>query len=117
MEKYQLAWKDDRRGDCVIELWKEGNWWRWFYRPADIRFYKQGSGNVGLRGMKKYLRDEFCVPHSVKFRLNVIRTHYYWNCTNIKNGNSNLSTSWKNVDCPNCLITGGKISAFATSGS
>lgn len=45
------------------------------------------------------------------------RTHRYWNCPDIKNGPSNLSTSWENVDCPHCLVTGGQVSPFDTSGS
>lgn len=45
------------------------------------------------------------------------RTHRYWNCPDIKNGPSNLSTSWENVDCPHCLVTGGQVSPFVTSGN
>ena len=45
------------------------------------------------------------------------RTHRYWNCPQHIEGENNLSTSWENVDCPHCLVTGGQISPFDTSGS
>lgn len=45
------------------------------------------------------------------------RTHRYWNCPKYIVGENNLSTNWDNVDCPNCLVVGGKVSPFATSGN
>lgn len=45
------------------------------------------------------------------------RTHRYWNCPQHIEGENNISTSWENVDCPHCLVTGGRVSPFDTSGS